>query len=304
MLAAAEAFAYGADLVLAIDPADVAALGEALSFLRGGAGAGAARRRGHRRRRRRLAAHGRGDEPARAPQPAVPAGGAAGSRELPLVVELGTPAYPQAEAANPDAFALKVRARSSATSAARCGSTAARSCWRASPATRAGGGCSSLNYGGPQRSRACACGCAGSGRRGEALRAGQGEVAVEAPLVQDERDRVLAAAARALCGRRPDRGALSRRQSHAARSAAPRRPPRAGRSRPTSGAAADAPRTRAPPQPLHEEHVVERVARRARLASRRRRSATPWTGQPVRGSMMCEYVTPSFTKKRRSRPRR
>jgi hypothetical protein len=107
-LAAAEAFAWGADLVLAIDPADLPALGEALAFLRG------------------LPAM---DLPEVADVGVVDDGSpltgevmnllarrnllfrpvAKGSNGLPLVVELGTPAYPEAEAASPDAFALKVR---------------------------------------------------------------------------------------------------------------------------------------------------------------------------------------------------
>ena len=109
-LAAAEAFAYGADLVLAIDPADVVALGEALAFLRG------------------LKSM---ELPEVADVGVVDDGSpltgevmnllarrnllfkpvARGSNGLPLVVELGTPAFPEAEAANPDAFALKVRAQ-------------------------------------------------------------------------------------------------------------------------------------------------------------------------------------------------
>ena len=107
-LAAAEAFAYGADLVLAIDPADLPALGEALRFLRSvpalelpdvadvGVVDDASPVTGEvmnllarRNLLFRPVAHGASD--------------------LPVVVELGTPAYPQAEAANPDAFALKLR---------------------------------------------------------------------------------------------------------------------------------------------------------------------------------------------------
>jgi hypothetical protein len=109
-LAAAEAYAYGADLVLAIDPADVAALGEALSFLRGvkamelpevadvgvvDDGSPLAGEVMNLLARRNLLF-----------KPV-----ARGSNGLPLVVELGTPAFPEAEAANPDAFALKVRAQ-------------------------------------------------------------------------------------------------------------------------------------------------------------------------------------------------
>jgi len=108
VLAAAEAFAYGADLVLAIDPADLAALGEALRFLR--------------------------EVPALELPDVVDVGVvddgtpltgevmnllarrnllflpvARGTQEPPLVVEIGTPAYPQSAAANPDAFALRLR---------------------------------------------------------------------------------------------------------------------------------------------------------------------------------------------------
>lgn len=109
-LAAAEAYAYGADLVLAIDPADVAVLGEALSFLRGVKAM---------------------ELPEVADVGVVDDGSpltgevmnllarrnllfrpvARGSNGLPVVVELGTPGFPEAEAANPDAFALKVRAQ-------------------------------------------------------------------------------------------------------------------------------------------------------------------------------------------------
>jgi hypothetical protein len=108
VLAAAEAFAYGADLVLAIEPADLQALGEALRFLRsvpalelpdladigvvddGSPITGEVMNLLARRNLLfRPVAHG--------------------APELPVVVEIGTPAYPQAEAANPDAFALKIR---------------------------------------------------------------------------------------------------------------------------------------------------------------------------------------------------
>jgi len=109
-LAAAEAYAYGADLVLAIDPADLGALGEALAFLRGVKAM---------------------DLPDVADVGVVDDGSpltgevmnllarrnllfrpvAKGSNGLPLVVELGTAAFPEAEAANPDGFALKVRAQ-------------------------------------------------------------------------------------------------------------------------------------------------------------------------------------------------
>jgi hypothetical protein len=108
-LAAAEAFAYGADLVLAIDPADVGSLGEALAFLHGLPPLELAA----------VADLGVVDD-------GSPLTGevmnllarrnllfrpvARGASELPLVVEVGTKAYPKSEAANPDAFALKLRA--------------------------------------------------------------------------------------------------------------------------------------------------------------------------------------------------
>jgi hypothetical protein len=109
-LAAAEAYAYGADLVLAIDPADVASLGEALAFLRGvkamelpdvadigvvDDGSALTGEVMNLLARRNLLF-----------RPV-----AKGSNGLPLVVELGTRAFPEAEAANPDGFALKLRAQ-------------------------------------------------------------------------------------------------------------------------------------------------------------------------------------------------
>jgi hypothetical protein len=109
-LAAVEGYAYGADLVLAIDPADVAAFGEALAFLRGVKAMELPE----------VADVGIVDD-------GSPLTGevmnllarrnllfrpvARGSNGFPLVVELGTPAFPEAEAANPDAFALKLRAQ-------------------------------------------------------------------------------------------------------------------------------------------------------------------------------------------------
>ena len=83
----------------------------------------------------------RGDEPARAPQPPVRAGEAPPRRKRGHR-GAGHRGVSAAEAANPGAFALKVR-RSSPTSGGRCASTAARSCWRGSPAMRPIGGCSS-----------------------------------------------------------------------------------------------------------------------------------------------------------------
>ena len=78
-------------------------------------------------------------------------------------------------------------------------------------------------------------------------------------------------------------------------------PPSGRRTRPRSGAAA--PASRAPPRgPGRRARCRGRPRRwrgRVRTATLRR----PWTGRPVRGSMMCAYVTPSFSKKRwRSRP--
>ena len=107
-LAAAEAFAYGADAVLKIDPADLAELGAMLAFLR------------------RLPA----DEwPGVADIAVVDDGSALAGEVLNLLarrnllfravpspspqfrinVKLGSPEYPEAEAADPSAFALKVR---------------------------------------------------------------------------------------------------------------------------------------------------------------------------------------------------
>lgn len=110
VLAAAEAFAHDADLVLAIDPADLAAFGRALALFRSlpeapaaavadlavvDDGSFAAGELMNLLARRNLLFR-----PAPGPVP-----------ELPLSVELGSAAYPKAEAGNPDALALKVRAQ-------------------------------------------------------------------------------------------------------------------------------------------------------------------------------------------------
>jgi hypothetical protein len=109
VLAAAEAFAHGADLVLAIDAADLDALGRALALFRslpeGPAGSvadlavvddgsfGAGELMNLLARRNLLF------------RPSARA-----APDLPLSVELGSKRYPKAEAGNPDALALKVRA--------------------------------------------------------------------------------------------------------------------------------------------------------------------------------------------------
>jgi hypothetical protein len=107
-LAAAESYAYGADVVLKIDPADVGALGGMLTFLEGLPAA---------------------DLPAIADLAVVEDGTAvtgevmnlltrrnllfqvvpAASTRYPINIAMGTPGYPAAEAADPSAFALKIR---------------------------------------------------------------------------------------------------------------------------------------------------------------------------------------------------
>ena len=107
-LAAAEAFAYGADAVLKIDPADVESYGRMLDF---------------------LAQLPAADLPEIADLAVVDDGTPlvgevmnllvrrnllfqvvrAPSPQLPINVRLGTPEYPQKEAADPSAFALKIR---------------------------------------------------------------------------------------------------------------------------------------------------------------------------------------------------
>jgi hypothetical protein len=110
VLAAAEAFAHAADLVLAIDASDLEALGQALGFFRAlpeaplpgiadlvvvDDGSFATGELMNLLARRNLLF-----------RPAARA-----TPELPLVVELGTRAYPKSEAGNPDALALKIRAQ-------------------------------------------------------------------------------------------------------------------------------------------------------------------------------------------------
>jgi hypothetical protein len=107
-LAAAEAYAYGADVVLKIDPTDLKPLGAMLAFLEGLAAA---------------------DMPPAADLAVVDDGSAvtgevmnllnrrnllfqpvgAPSSRFPITIAVGTPAYPAEEAADPSAFALKIR---------------------------------------------------------------------------------------------------------------------------------------------------------------------------------------------------
>lgn len=109
VLAAAEAFAYGADVVLSIDPGDLEAFGQALAFFRAlPEGPLAA-----------VADIGVVDDGSILTgelmnllvrrnllwRPVPRAG------ELPLTVELGSEDWPASEAANPDALAFKVRAK-------------------------------------------------------------------------------------------------------------------------------------------------------------------------------------------------
>jgi hypothetical protein len=107
-LAAAEAFAYGADVVLRIDPADVGTLGAMLTFLEalpavdlptvsdlaivddGSAMTGEAMNL--------LARRNLLFQVVQAP-----------SARFPLNIRIGTPEYPREEAADPNAFALKIR---------------------------------------------------------------------------------------------------------------------------------------------------------------------------------------------------
>ena len=109
-LAAAEAFAYGADAVLKIDPADLASVGRDADVPRDLPAADLPPVADFARRGRRLGRHRRGDEPARAPQPAVP-----GRSRRPIVAfphqrqRSAVREYPTEEAADPSAFAQKVR---------------------------------------------------------------------------------------------------------------------------------------------------------------------------------------------------
>ena len=110
VLAAAEAFAHAADLVLAIDASDLEALGQALGFFRAlpeaplpgiadlvvvDDGSFATGELMNLLARRNLLF-----------RPAARA-----TPEPPLVVEIGSKAYPKSEAGNPDAIALEVRSR-------------------------------------------------------------------------------------------------------------------------------------------------------------------------------------------------
>ena len=108
-LAAAEAFAYGADAVLKVDPADLESLGAHADVSRSAAGRRSAADRRLRRRRRWLAGDRRGHEPADPAQPAV-SGRQSAVGAVPNSTSPSAARYPLAEAADPSAFAQKVRA--------------------------------------------------------------------------------------------------------------------------------------------------------------------------------------------------
>jgi hypothetical protein len=109
-LAAAEAFAHGADLVLAIDPGDLESFGQALAFFRAlpeaplpGLADVAVVDDGSFATGELMNLLGRRNLLFRPVARATP--------ELPLTIELGSKAYPRSEAGNPDALALKIRAQ-------------------------------------------------------------------------------------------------------------------------------------------------------------------------------------------------
>ncbi len=182
VLAAAEAFAHAADLVLAPDPADLEPLGQALAALRSlpegpGAviadlavvddGSFAAGELMNLLARRNLLF--------RPVSRATP--------DLPLSVELGTKEYPKAEAGNPDALALKIRTQlgderrslrvyGSEVVLAHLTGDAGRLRLHL------------LNYGG-REIEGLRVRLRGEWTAGEALVLQHGRVAVEAPLVQD-----------------------------------------------------------------------------------------------------------------------
>jgi hypothetical protein len=107
-LAAAEAFAYGVDALLVIDPADIADVGRVLTFLAGVPASALPE----------VADFGVVDDGSDEVGEVLNLlnrrnllyrAVAAGSKDFPLVVQLGTPEYPMAAAEEPSDFALKVR---------------------------------------------------------------------------------------------------------------------------------------------------------------------------------------------------
>ena len=252
-------------------------------------------------RRRRLVRRGRADEPARAPQPVVPARGARDQGELPLSVELGSEEPIRRASRRIPTRSRSKSAGSSPTSGARCASSAARWCWPASQATPAAGGCTSSTTA-AERSRACASACAGAGRRATPSSFRTAAAAGRGAAGAGRRDRVLAAPCSALyavvdlVAYRLPRGA--RPFNHPGRERASHFPPGLGRKKSDLGQRPAACRLPARvARPCTKKDVVERVAV-GRARAQHCDAQHPRAGRPVLGSMMCEYVTPSFSKKR------
>ena len=103
-LAAAEAFAYGADAVLRIDPADVGTLGEMLTFLEALPAVDLPTVSELAIVDDGSADHGRGDEPARHGATSCSRLSRRRRRDSAITIRIGTPEYPREEAADPSAL--------------------------------------------------------------------------------------------------------------------------------------------------------------------------------------------------------
>ena len=205
VLAAAEAFAYGADLVLAIDPADLAAA------RRGARASSAALPEGARRGLADLAVVDDGSLAAGELMNLLarrnllfrpvsrPAPGAAAQRS-----SSASKQYPKAEAGNPDALALKIRAQLGGRAALAAHLRERGRARPASRATRAGLRLQLLNYGG-REIEGLRVRLRGEWTPGEALVLPARQARRRGPAGAGRRDRVLAAGARPVRGRGPHR---------------------------------------------------------------------------------------------------
>ena len=297
-LAAAEAFAYGADVVLAIDPEDLDAFSRMLAFL------------------------------SSVPDSALPAAAdiavvddgsppvaeilnlmarrnllfAVVRKEAPdvaLNVRLGSKEFPRKEARNPEAFALAVRRRltDERRSLRLYGSEVVLA-----RLTRGDGHARLhlLNYGG-RTIDGLRVRLLGSWAPVEARVFGQDRMAVEDLVDRRRRDRVLAGAARPLRGRRsPGRELTSDRAAQG-----PQGPTRTsvqppcgfGRKKNASVSGERSRNARDQSRPW-TKRTSSRASPSVALAVRTATLRMPGTGRPVRGSRMWAYVTPSSSKKR------
>ena len=277
----------GRTRVLRIDPADVASLGRMMSFL-------SQRPPGDLPDVADLAvvddgsaARRRGDEPPRPAEPAVPDREGARPEASRSTSSSGRRSTRSAEAADPSAFALKVRRQLTDDERGRSASSAARSSSGGSPATGRGRACTSSTTAGGT-SRASASACAGPIRRARPSWPAPGRLALEERGVVDGGHGIHGSAAGRLRRRRPARGEVIRARPRVAHAHHLPRVSFVGQEEdrlPYRGSRRGTPGCRSTPW---TKNALSSASPAVPVGASTATLSTPCTGRPRRGSMMCE----------------